>query len=245
MGIGSAGHNLAAAPSVVSPRPGNVDAFWLSADQSLGHAYLVNGAWSVESLGDGPLGSSPSAITWKQGSIDVFWRGTDNTVWHTSYPPPPPRTFADGTYRVGRDIPAGTYRTRQAAQGCYWERLSGFGGTGGEIIANSFSTGNQVVTIAPTDAGFHAAGCGIWTSDLSATGAWPAHDGVFIVGTDLAAGTYSAPGGSSCYWVRLSGFGGTGGEIIANGLGSAPVVVTVSASDRGFQTSSCGTWSPG
>jgi hypothetical protein len=42
----------------------------------------------------------------------------------------------------------------------------------------------------------------------------------------------------------LSGFGGTLGEIIANDLASGPTIVTIAASDAGFQSSGCGTWSP-
>src|SRR6266496_4251790 len=36
--------------------------------------------------------------------------------------------FGDGTFVVGKDIQPGTYRTREAASGCYFERMSGFGG---------------------------------------------------------------------------------------------------------------------
>jgi hypothetical protein len=204
--------------------------------------------------GQGLLSSSPSATVTVDGSQQlVFWQGAGNSLWEAWYTnqwngprnwtPPPPFTFGDGTWRVGSQVPAGTYRTRQAASGCYWERLSGFGGTLGEIIANHFGDGYQVVTIASTDAGFHTASCGAWTSDLSATGAWPTQNGIFIVGTDLSPGTYSAPGGSSCYWARLSGFGGTPDQIIANGLGQSAVIVTIAPTDTGFETQDCGSWS--
>ena len=65
--------------------------------------------------------------------------------------------------RVGVDIPAGTFRARAPDGLCYWERLSGFGGTPSEIIANTIADGTSVVTIAPTDRGFSSSGCGTWT----------------------------------------------------------------------------------
>lgn len=72
-------------------------------------------------------------------------------------------------------------------------------------------------------------------------------NGQYRVGTDIAAGTYVAPGGSNCYWERQRTFGGSGvGDIIANDLSSGgQVVVTIAASDIGFKTSGCGTWRPG
>ncbi len=35
----------------------------------------------------------------------------------------PNPNFGDGTQRVGSDIEAGTYRTREGSQGCYYARL--------------------------------------------------------------------------------------------------------------------------
>lgn len=66
--------------------------------------------------------------------------------------------------------------------------------------------------------------------------------GTHRVGVDIVAGTYTAPGGSTCYWARLSGFGGGLGEIIANNLGGGSQVVTIAATDAGFESRSCGTW---
>lgn len=81
----------------------------------------------------------------------------------TATPTPGPRTeFGNGTHIVGTDIAPGTYRSN-GEDGCYWARLSGFGGTTSEIIANSFARGPQVVTILPSDAGFESSRCGRWT----------------------------------------------------------------------------------
>ncbi len=72
-------------------------------------------------------------------------------------------------------------------------------------------------------------------------------NGQYRVGTDIAPGTYVAPGGSGCYWERQATFGGGSvGDIIANDLSfGGQVVVTIAATDRGFKTSSCGIWVPG
>lgn len=68
-------------------------------------------------------------------------------------------SFGDGTWVVGKDISPGTYRS-QGGKGCYWERLSGFGGH--NIIANDFGSVRPVVTIAPKDKGFKTEDCGSW-----------------------------------------------------------------------------------
>jgi hypothetical protein len=79
----------------------------------------------------------------------------------------------DGTYRVGVDIQPGVYRS-QGGSGCYWARLSGFSGGLGDVIANNFGAGPQVVQIAATDAAFSTSGCSTWTLASAAGGAAPA-----------------------------------------------------------------------
>ena len=126
--------------------------------------------------------------------------------------------------------------------------MSGFGGSLDEIIANGTGGGYFVVTIGAGDVGFSSSGCGTWSADLSAVmnPAGPiTDDGVYIVGTDIAPGTWRSEGdgGFGCYMARLAGFGGTLDEIIANEISSeGGLVVTIAASDRGFETTACGTW---
>jgi S-layer family protein len=159
-------------------------------------------------------------------------------------PPPPLFTFGSGTWVVGSGVPAGTYRSPGGGS-CYWERLSGFGGTFGEIIANDFGSIKIVVEIKSSDAGFSTDQCGTWTNNLSAITSSltaPFGAGTYIVGTDIGAGTWSAPGGASCYWERVSGFGGQVSDIIANDFAPTSPVVAISAGDAGFRSSDCGTW---
>jgi hypothetical protein len=64
--------------------------------------------------------------------------------------------------------------------------------------------------------------------------------GTWLVGQDIQAGRYwtdgPSGGSSSCYWARLSGFGGHFSEIIANGNVRGPGYVDLSPSDVGFET---------
>ena len=166
----------------------------------------------------------------------------------TATPPPPGYTFGSGKKLVGSEVVAGaTYRTRSGNGSCYWERLSGLGGTLGEIEANDNTSGPAVVTILESDVAFNSARCGTWTQDLSAITEDPnapfEGDGTYIVGVDIAAGVWRSDGTGSCYWERQSGFSGGGvDDIIANDNSDGPTIVQISASDKGFKSSRCGTW---
>ncbi|MGH7751337.1 MAG: matrixin family metalloprotease [Gemmatimonadales bacterium] len=166
----------------------------------------------------------------------------------TPSPTPPPGgfvTFSDGTHMVGVGIAPGTYRTRLDPNSCYWERLRGLSGTPADIIVSSLSNYTQVVTVVATDAAFKSTGCGAWTTDLSAITESPTagfYAGTYIVGADLAPGTWTAPGGQGCYWARLSGFSGTAGHIAASAKKAISPLVQVLPSDQGFQNHGCGRW---
>ncbi len=69
--------------------------------------------------------------------------------------------------------------------------------------------------------------------------------GKFVVGTDIAPGTYRTTGPSGrldCYWERLTNTSGGADSIIANNLGRGPATVTIDNSDGAFQTRWCNTW---
>jgi hypothetical protein len=69
--------------------------------------------------------------------------------------------------------------------------------------------------------------------------------GKFVVGTDIAPGTYRTTGPSGrldCYWERLKPTNGAANSIIANNLGQGPATVTIDARDGAFQTRWCATW---
>jgi hypothetical protein len=161
-------------------------------------------------------------------------------------------TFTDGTYHVGTDLKAGTYRTRQtpaAGEHCGWDRLRGFGDRSDDAIASRFSLGYSVVTIVATDAGFQSDGCGTWSSDLSrvTTSQTAFGEGTFIVNTDILPGTYRTRLALSveqtCMWSRLRGFSGGSDDTRAIDLPNGYAVVTILESDTGFDSSECGAWS--
>jgi hypothetical protein len=67
--------------------------------------------------------------------------------------------------------------------------------------------------------------------------------GTKVIGADIQAGTYrTRHGRPGCYLARLKGFGGSLADIIANTVSNGPVVVTIQATDKGFQSENCDTW---
>jgi hypothetical protein len=140
---------------------------------------------------------------------------------------------------VGRDLQAGRYMTA-GSQGCYWARRSGTTGQVDEILANDNTSGPLVVDILLTDVAFESSACATWTpyqpppSPTSTFG-----DGTYVVGEQIAAGTYQATPSPSCYWARHAD--ATGGSIVANDNVDGSAVVTLEAGDI-FQSARCGTW---
>jgi hypothetical protein len=99
------------------------------------------------------------------------------------------------------------------------------------------------VSILRSDKGFETSRCGTWTRNLSriTDSRTRFGQGTFIVGTDIAPGTYRSSRGPDCYWERLSAFTGDLDAIITNDIGGR-AIVTISASDKGFHSQRCGTW---
>ena len=161
--------------------------------------------------------------------------------------PPPEETeleeagFGDGTHRVGDDVAAGTYRSDGDGI-CYWARLAGFSAELDDITANGNSA-PEIVAIASGDAGFETRGCGSWVAVDETAPAQPAaafEDGTYGVGLHIEPGTYRASGDETCYWARLSDFSHELTGIITNG--NSPTTIEIAASDAGFTTFGCGTW---
>lgn len=157
-----------------------------------------------------------------------------------------PGVVGTGTLQVGVSVAPATYRSTGSADFCYWERLSSFPGEEDEAVIVAGYGLHQIVTVAPSDAGFHSdPECASWLP-LEAT--FPVvrpttfGDGMYHVGGHLAPGTYTASEPQFCYWERLSGFTGAVTDVIQSGEGVA--TVTVAASDVGFLSIDCGTWSP-
>lgn len=61
-------------------------------------------------------------------------------------PAGPLRTVSDGTYKVGTDMEAGTYRS-EGSKLCFWQRMKDASGEIDAVIANHIGDGPQVVTV--------------------------------------------------------------------------------------------------
>jgi hypothetical protein len=156
-----------------------------------------------------------------------------------------PAGFGSGVQLVGTDVQPGTYRSLNPGRSCYWERLSGVGGTFGEILANDNVTGPAIVTIAPGDFAFSSSRCGEWSADMTpitASPTAPFGDGDFLVGSEVSPGIWRSTGGSTCYWERRSAFSGDFNDIIANDNQGPSGTVSIAPTDVGFSSSRCGTW---
>lgn len=152
--------------------------------------------------------------------------------------------FKDGIWIVWKDIQPGTYRTKRKSNSCYYSRVSGFGWTIKEIIANEFTNSPAIVTIDASDKWFISKNCGVWTQDLSkiTRNINSFSDGTFIIGTDISSWTYQSSGGNGCYYVRMKNFLGNINSIISNEFTNEPSIVTIDVTDAGFKSNNCGTW---
>lgn len=166
----------------------------------------------------------------------------------------PGRLFGDGTYVVGAEVAPGRYRAQPSSGWCSWMRLGKFGGSYGNdtgVVGRWWVRGrSEVVDIAPTDAGFHSSGCGTWSPELvpELEAGEPFTGGTYLVDTDLSPGRYRAATPDphrSCYWARLSGFGGAGDVIASSEFRGESFIVEIGPSDVGFSTDpNCGAWMP-
>src|SRR5687767_6816335 len=102
-------------------------------------------------------------------------------------------------------------------------------------VNSKFSTTNTVTVTAPA----------IPESQLADTapGSRTFIDGSQIVGKDIVPGTYRTRAGTgNCKWTRRSGFTGSPGEVLATTFAEGPAVVTIQATDKGFESTGCGLW---
>jgi hypothetical protein len=69
-------------------------------------------------------------------------------------------------------------------------------------------------------------------------------DGTYLVGQDIAPGTYRSAGsvrpGQDCYWKRLASLNTS--DIIDNNGSTGPQVVEILPSDKAFYTTRCQPW---
>ena len=178
----------------------------------------------------------------------------------------PGQPFGEGAFLVGAEIAPGRYRTTTPDRFCTWDRLNSFDGStphagerygsdslgsvgfGGGLLYGNWQdeSASAIVDIGPSDTGFLSFNCGTWSTDLTpiVTPGQPFGSGSFFVGPEIEAGAYAAEGGgfSDCEWLRLSGFGGTGADVVAKNHWTTRFVV-IEETDVGFFSHRCGVWS--
>jgi hypothetical protein len=116
-------------------------------------------------------GSYAQSIVDIQASDLAFSTNASCGTWFTTQRLGFQAVIPSGTWLVGAQVTPGIYQAN-ASYGCYWERLSNFGGSLSAIIANDFvsSAGPQLVSIAAGDIGFTTnSSCGTWTHVSSQT----------------------------------------------------------------------------
>jgi hypothetical protein len=67
-------------------------------------------------------------------------------------------------------------------------------------------------------------------------------DGIHVVGTDIAPGTYSTGGGKGCYWELDTSLDGSTSAIAKDGTPAGSDTVRITNADKAFLTAGCGTW---
>ena len=181
------------------------------------------------------------------------------TTTTATEPVPDVPVLEAGTHEVGVGIQPGIYRLYSpSGYSFYWERLSGFGGELDDIIANGIHH-RLVIEVGAGDVGFKVdedvllaeTYLGITDSeelnlfiseitDSRELNLLTSFGGSYVLevgeGKDLAPGTYRLEG--SCYWKRLSGFGGGDiDDVIANDNVDGKFIVEIKPSDAGFDLS--------
>jgi uncharacterized protein with FMN-binding domain len=151
------------------------------------------------------------------------------------------KVYKDGTYLVGKDIEAGLYRatlTDTVTKMGYIERSKGVSMDADDILANVILTGNGYVEIKSTDTAVKLQGVEITKIDISTLPKAPkavVTDGMYLVGYDLAPGTYKVEVTDTVtkmgYVERVKSASMDSDDIIDNAVIDGPGYVEVKATD--------------
>lgn len=178
----------------------------------------------------------------------------------------PRNSFGGGQWIVGDEVLPGRYFT-DPDSGCFWQRRSGFSighlanraallpftsPPDHDYIAGRelrFDSAQEIVDIHASDAAFRSRSeCGEWRTEPPHVGTQEQiRPGTWLVGDQIAPGTYRADAKYLCYWARVSGFGASQENVVDEGLveldAGVELTVTIQVSDAGFFTDDeCGSW---
>lgn len=109
-------------------------------------------------------GSKPASTSVTPGNVTQPSQSANAAPAEPAKPAGPVASFGSGTYVVGTDVVAGTYKTSgsDSSVPCYWSRLKDTSGDFGAIIANGAPDGPTTVTISKSDGAFQTSGCKTW-----------------------------------------------------------------------------------
>jgi hypothetical protein len=170
--------------------------------------------------------------------------------WGPSHQPPQQEPQPPPAPRKTRSVKSVLTHTAAAVAGLIIGALIGSGGSDDARSKGTAPTTTVTATSTATETETAAPSTKKTPTPSEATkppaGKIPG-DGTYIVGTDIKPGTYRTDGPEdtaipNCYWARLQATSGEFSDIIANGNTAGPTTVTISASDKAFQTTGCKTW---
>lgn len=164
---------------------------------------------------------------------------------------PPVTMLRDGMFQVGTQIAPGTY-VSSLGDTCYFERRTSLSDEDwSAVLGYAFHAdwgmgGPKIITIASDDAAFYTEGCGTWTR-LMPTSKTKVGDGTYAVGTQIEPGawqTTSAFDEDGCVIEFVRSFTGDPDvDIVENfGVDESSRTIVVFATDAGFTSDGCGTW---
>lgn len=201
---------------------------------------IANSAHAQTSSLDGQACKNAGQTQKKAGTSFKCTKVGKKLVWKITSTNANAGGFGNGTHMVGTAVKPGRYITTTASTMCYWERVSGFGGSFDEIISNGSGDGaHLVVDILGTERGFKTSGCGTW-APYSPKPAAKITVGIWVVNDEMSPGLWQASKPAKCYWERVSDFTGGFSSIISNEYEGG--LAQIEATDIGFSSSGCGTW---
>ena len=208
----------------------------------------ADGRYQIAGVVNGGFTVTATLANYLSLSLPVGIDG-DTTLNFRLEPSAPRTMFGAGQYRIGLDIPIGRYYS-DPSSGCQFQRLRAFGGSLADVIAGqtiNFDAGQWIVDLLITDLGFQTnSNCGFWFTTPRGGLQTAITPGVWIVGAQVAAGTYRAENSrAGCLWQRLRNFTGGSDAVIASSAANndGPQLVAIAASDAGFRAGlECGTW---
>ena len=170
----------------------------------------------------------------------------------------PGEPFGDGAWLVGSEVAPGLYvaakpetpGTHNAWEMCRWKHLPHRGATARPGASASLG---GIVEIGG-DVGFRSMDCGEWKpyAEPAVAPGQPFGDGVFLVGAEIAPGSWRAVSPTDeCQWERLREDGGSRfrGPYVGPGItlffgGYGGWIAHIAPDDVGFASRGCGTWEP-